>query len=244
MNRYFLDADRWGQENLILQGDEAKHCQQIMRTAVGDKIEIFDGKGCSAVCVVDRASKREVVAKIEGIINQEAASACPMILAQAIPKGKNMELIIQKAVELGVTKIIPLITENTVARAGDAKKKQEKWQRVSLEACKQCGQNWMPEILATQDFSEFISIRKQMNDGLHIAGAILPEMMTMKKALLFEKMPDFVELLVGPEGDFSEEEYQQIIESSFVGASLGNLILRSETAALFMISAAKAQLDG
>ncbi len=241
MNRYFLPSDQWSSDRLVLQGEEAKHCQQIMRVKLGESVELFDGAGTSAVARVIELNKREVVTEIVEKKNH-AKPEVEMVLAQAIPKGKNMDLIIQKAVELGVSKIIPLITDNTVVKVEKHEKKQEKWQRVALEACKQCGQNWLPEVSCATAFDDYVSGNASNLVGekrLRLAGAILPEAISLKEALSIDFNSGAVELLVGPEGDFSPEEYLQI-KSAFVPVSLGELILRSETAAIFMISAAKA----
>jgi 16S rRNA (uracil1498-N3)-methyltransferase len=130
-----------------LTGDEAKHCSQVMRRRVGDWIRVFDGKGTEAQAEIVSISAKRVEIRV---LDKRRAAPPPVSLSliQAIPKGANMELIIEKAVELGVNAIWPVLTERTVVKldAKEAQKKQEKWQRVALEASKQCGQNWLPEV--------------------------------------------------------------------------------------------------
>jgi len=245
MNRFFLPAGQWEGGFLTITGEEAKHCVQIMRTVAGDEIELFDGAGRSAVVRVVSASKKEVLGEVVREV-LTAPPSVPLHLAQAIPKGKTMDLIIQKAVELGVRRITPLLTKHTVAKADDSAKKQEKWQRVALEACKQCGQNWMPEVMEARSFVDYLGSCDD-DRGLYLAGALLPGMVSLKEALggvlVNPELPSRVELLVGPEGDFSFEEYEAVVASVFQGVTLGELVLRSETAALFMISASKAFLE-
>ncbi len=123
MNRYYLPAGEWKDDVLGLIGNEAKHCTRVMRAREGDEIEIFDGAGSSAVCKIETVSRDLVHCQI---LSQKSYPRVehPINLCQAIPKGGNMELIVQKAVELGVSTIQPLITAHTVARPESLSKKQ------------------------------------------------------------------------------------------------------------------------
>ena len=130
MNRYFIPADQWDDEHLSLSGEEARHCCRVMRAREGDEIEVFDGHGTSAICKISDINRDAVRCRITSKTLSPKIEH-PITLCQAIPKGGNMELIVQKAVELGVSKIQPLITDHTVARPDSAEKKGSKWQRIA-----------------------------------------------------------------------------------------------------------------
>ena len=146
MDRFFLAPEEWGEERLTLGGDEAHHAIRVMRKQVGDEIEVFDGQGRWARGGITALTKSELILEVsESGISERIQPE--ITLAVCIPKGKTMDLIVQKSVELGVTTIQPLISKNTVVKISserDAQEKSRKWQRIALEACKQCGQNWLP----------------------------------------------------------------------------------------------------
>lgn len=236
MARFFLSPDAWGAQAL-LGGDEAKHAAQVLRLRSGDRIMVFDGRGRSAGAEILDISKSEL--RLE--LGQEilAPKLEPEIcLAQAVPKGKTMDLIVQKAVELGVSRIQPLITRNTVVQVDgdDAPRKSAKWQRVALEACKQCGQDLLPEVLPVRDFASWID---DSEGELKIIASLLPGVRSLRELLRGTERGTLrrVTLLVGPEGDFSAAEGAAAMEAGFLPASLGSIVLRAETAAFFGISA-------
>lgn len=236
MARFFLNPDAWGAQALLV-GDEAKHAAQVLRLRAGDRITVFDGRGRSAGAEILEVSKNEL--RLE--LSQEVVAATlepEICLAQAVPKGKTMDLIVQKAVELGVTRIQPLITRNTVVQVDgdDAPRKSAKWQRVALEACKQCGQDLLPEVLPVRDFASWVD---DSEGELKIIASLLPGVKSLRKVLRAAGpgSPRRVTLLVGPEGDFSAAEGAAALEAGFVPASLGSIVLRAETAAFFGISA-------
>ena len=243
MARFFLSPEAWGAQAL-LGGDEAKHAAQVLRLRAGDRITVFDGRGRSAGAEILDVSKSE----LRLALGQEilAPRLEPEIcLAQAVPKGKTMDLIVQKAVELGVTTIQPLITRNTVVQVDgdDAPRKSAKWQRVALEACKQCGQDLLPQVLPVRDFASWVA----GSDGdLKVIASLLPGARPLREVLR-DAGPGStgrVTLLVGPEGDFSAAEGLAALEAGFVPASLGSIVLRAETAAFFGISAIRYEFMG
>ena len=243
MNRYFLPANAWKEGELTLTGDEAKHCTRVMRAGEGDHIELFDGEGRSAVGEILSLSRSEVRCHV---VNQTAHEPVPhpITLCQAIPKGGNMELIVQKSVELGVCKIQPLITAHTVARPESLIKKQAKWQRIALEACKQCGQNHLPEVLSPLSYSSWL---KELEAAEPYEMAIIASLDAKAVHLKskFKVMPakGGVALLVGPEGDFSQEEYQSAYDAGFFPISFGDIIMRVETASLYGMSVLQHELS-
>lgn len=244
MNRYFLPPTFWGGEVLSLSGDEAKHCTRVMRAAVGDHVELFDGEGKSAICKIETLSRSEVGCIAEEICKHSAV-AHPITLCQSIPKGGNMELIVQKSVELGVSAIQPLITAHTVARPEALAKKQMKWQRIALEACKQCGQNYLPEVKLPRLYNDWLLARSsQPQPSLAVVAALDEQAVTMKSLFQSPLAPGSVDLLVGPEGDLSADEYQSAYDQGFQPVTLGAIVMRVETATMYSLSVLQHELAG
>ena len=237
MNRYFLSADAWqdsGPESvLVLSGDESKHCCRVMRASEGDCIEVFDGAGRSAEAEIISVERSAVHCRVLKISTHQPVPH-PIILCQAIPKGGNMELIVQKSVELGVNTIQPLITAHTVARPESLAKKQAKWQRIALEACKQCGQNFLPEVKAPLTFAEWRNSEPYFDTA--IVASLEDRAVHIKS--LFEARPikGNLAFLVGPEGDLSVKEYQSAYDLGFQPVSFGNIVMRVETATMYGLS--------
>ena len=238
MDRFFLSPADWSPEKLSLGGEEGHHAVRVMRKKVGDGIEVFDGEGRWArgeVSAVERAGLTVVVEE-EG--RSEPLSP-DVFLAVSIPKGKTMDLIVQKAVELGVAGIQPLVTTNSVVKIGekDAVEKSQKWQRVALEACKQCGQNFLPEVQPVKTLAKYLT---EERSGASIIASLAPGAVPVRERM--EALPDDcgrISFLVGPEGDFSPEEVVAALAADFAPVSLGEIVLRVETACLFLASAAR-----
>lgn len=240
MNRYFIPPNEWKDENLSLFGEEARHCSRVMRAREGDSIEVFDGKGVSAICRICAIHRDSVSCKIVEQATTPTVSH-PITLCQAIPKGGNMELIVQKAVELGVSKIQPLITAHTVARPQAVEKKSSKWQRIALEACKQCGQNHLPEILTPQHFDSWLGDLDF--DGTRLIAALGDGAVHLREHFQAQIPQGGIMLLVGPEGDFSDKEYGAAFESGFQPISFGKIVMRVETASLYGLSIIQHELS-
>jgi 16S rRNA (uracil1498-N3)-methyltransferase len=238
-HRFFLPQSDWNIENLSLSGEEAHHCTEVMRCRAGDRIIVFDGAGTEADAEILSTGKG-TVALAAKLVSQSARPPACLTLGQAIPKGKNMDLIIQKATELGASRIVPLLSERTVVQldGDDLAKKQDKWQRVAIEACKQCGQNWVPEVAEPVSVEQFV---KKTTDRFRLIAAISPSARTLKEILTDWQddhgiRPGAATLLVGPEGDFTPAEVSLALGAGFSPLSLGPIILRSETAAIYTLS--------
>lgn len=241
MARFFLSPESWS-GNAALTGDEAKHAAQVLRIRQGDKIVVFDGTGRSAPAEVREVSRSEVRLELGEV--RRAVPLSPRIrLAQAVPKGKTMDLIVQKAVELGVSSIQPLITRNTVVQidGDDAARKSAKWQRVALEACKQCGQDVLPEVAPVRSFADWVG---DSGAGVKVIASLFPGARPLREILRNAGGAEEVTLLVGPEGDFTAEEGEAARTAGFQPASLGSIVLRAETAAFFAISAVRYEFPG
>lgn len=234
--RFYISPDGWNPSSLFLEGDEARHCTQVMRRGAGDEVIAFNGQGAWARCRITTTSKQ----RVELACESASATPAPVVhlsLLQAIPKAGNMELIIEKAVELGVNAIFPVLTERTVVKldAREAAKKCEKWQRLALEACKQCGQNWLPQIHTPQPLGSVWS--HLPSHDLRLIAAIQEDARSMKEILARASAPiGSAMIAIGPEGDFTPAEYALARQHGCQPMSLGPIILRVETAALYCLS--------
>lgn len=240
--RFYIAPGRWNLEDLKLEGDEAKHCTGVMRRGVGDEIVVFNGTGARALARIERVSGREAALTVLEAVDA-ASPAVTLELVQAIPKGGNMDWIVEKAVELGANVIQPVMTDRTVVKLDvkEAAKKQEKWQRAALEACKQCGQDWLPEVRTPRRLGEVFAPGGLPSHDLRIIAAIQEDAVTFKEILARRKAagagaPASVLLGIGPEGDFTENEYALAREQGCLPMTLGPIILRVETAAMYGLS--------
>ena len=232
MARFYLPPEAW-EGDAALTGDEAKHLARVLRLKAGDRVVVFDGKGRGADAVVRDIFRDRVGLEI-GALLPSAPPRPRIVLAQAIPKGKTMDTIVQKAVELGVAAIQPLVTRNTVVVAGD--EKSDKWRRTALEACKQCGQDRLPEIGPPLAFDAWMAKQAGL-PGLKIVASLAAGSLPMRQVLRAQSVPSEVVFLVGPEGDFTPQETELALASGFIPVSLGHTVLRVETAALFGLAA-------
>jgi len=241
MHRFYVGPEDWDPRAPVLRGSEAHHAAKVLRMHAGDKLVLFNGKG------------RELTAEVANVADDgiqlrklhEAETPplrCRIVLGQAIPKGKNMDLIVQKAVEIGAAEIAPIISDRTVVQldAETAAQKQAKWQQIAIEAAKQCGQNWLPRVDAPKKLAEFFSASDQRFD-LRLIGSLQSDAQHLKRILETHSnehgnRPRNVLMLVGPEGDFTPAELALARCNSCQPITLGPIILRVETAAIYCLS--------
>lgn len=245
MHRCFApSADLSAGSCFTVEGEEAHHALRVMRLRAGDKCEVFDGAGHSAVAtVLSGAGSTLQLGETEPL--PPLPPVAGITLALAIPKGSNMELIVQKAVEMGVSRIIPLISERTIVRldAKEAAKKTDKWRRTVLEACKQCGVNTLPVVEEPQPFALFL--KRSDLPALKVHGAISPTALPLREVLESARAAGQRDclILIGPEGDFSPAEYAAAEAAGCTPTSFGPIILRVETAVFLAVAAARYALD-
>ncbi|MEI6562482.1 MAG: 16S rRNA (uracil(1498)-N(3))-methyltransferase [Verrucomicrobiota bacterium] len=247
MPRFYIPPARWNLDRLLLDEDETHHATDVLRMKAGDRATVFNGEGACASVELAHISKRAIELKLL-TPSQSAPPACRITLGQAIPKGKNMDLIVQKATELGAASVVPLTTERTVVQfeARDAEKKREKWQAVAIEACKQCGQNWLPAVLPPQTLAHLFA--ETTFDLLLIAslapGALHPKTVLADFLPTTGARPKSVLILIGPEGDFTPAEIALALARGCRPITLGPIVLRTETAALYCLSVLSYELLG
>jgi len=237
MSRFYIPVAEWNLEHWGLEGAEAHHALDVLRLKVGAKVTLFNGEGEEALAEISGINKQRVELRLLERARSEPF-LCRITLAQAIPKGKTMEWILEKATELGVAEIAPLLTERTVIQldARDAAKKREKWQGVVIEACKQCGQNWLPRVDLPQTPKGFFKANQEFD--LMLIASLQPDAIPFKKVLaeFHSKSPARVLILIGPEGDFTPAEIALAQGQGCRPVTFGSIILRVETAAIYGLS--------
>lgn len=242
---YAPGADLQAGATLNIEGEEAKHALKVMRLRVGDECEVFNGCGQAAVGRIAATAGSSCLTLAELRPLPPMPPVAGITLALAIPKGSNMDLIVQKAVEMGVQRIIPLVTERTIVRldARDAAAKAAKWSRTALEACKQCGVNTLPVVELPQNYTTFLK-RTDLPE-LKLQCAIVPHARPMRELLENARTAgqQAVVILIGPEGDFSPAEYTAGEAAGYLPTGLGPIILRVETAVFMAVAAARYALD-
>jgi 16S rRNA (uracil1498-N3)-methyltransferase len=262
MHRFYIRPNEWNSDAPVLGGTEAHHAHDVLRLDVGSKVVLFNGQGrelTGEIAAIERDHIR--LRKLHEATTPPLP--CRITLAQAIPKGKNMDLIVQKAVEIGAAEIAPLISDRTIVHLDDetVTPRQNKWQNIAIEAAKQCGQNWLPRVRQPQKLAQFFSgveagvppanpvamPRKpseplpQSAFDLRLIGSLQADAQHLKKILQEHVQhhgarPASVLMLVGPEGDFTPAELALARTHGCRPITLGPIILRVETAAIYCLS--------
>ena len=247
-HRFYIPPERWALRPLVLDDAEAHHCIDVLRLGVGSRVVIFDGRGSEITAEITAVEKGRAHLKDLMSVKMESLR-CAITLAQAIPKGKNMELIVQKATELGVAKIVPLLSDRAVVQLGDdeVRKRHGKWQQVVIEAAKQCGQNWLPEVAAPitpkKFFAEFDRYELPLIASLqHDARSFKVTLADFREQ--HGRRPGSALILIGPEGDFTPAEASSAKRAGCIPVSLGPIVLRAETAAIYSLSVLAYELQG
>ena len=240
MHRFHLPPANCREPLLRLDGREAHHALHVLRLQRGERVTVLDGAGNEFFCNVESTTKNSLVLAVKEKKFTPAAP-CAITLLVAIPKGKIIESIIQKAVELGAHRIVPLLTERVVTQLDDdgAEAKREKWQTVAVEAIKQCGATWLPKVEAPQTIAEFLARGEKIE--LSLIGSLQTERRHPREWILdFQKshgrLPASTAAWIGPEGDFTLAELQTIAAEDAKPVTLGALTLRVETAAIYCLS--------
>lgn len=235
MPRFYLTPSEWNSSAPALDASESHHALEVLRLNAGDRLTVFNGEGSEATAQIAAIEGR--IARLKLLQKaQTQPLPCAITLAQAIPKGKNMDFIIQKAVELGAARIAPLISDRTIVQLdpGEAARKKDKWRETALEACKQCGQNRIPEILLPRAPKAFFESGEKFD--LALIGSLQPDARKIKDVLAEQAKPRTACVLVGPEGDFTPAELALAKSHGCQPVTLGPIILRTETAALYCLS--------
>ncbi len=230
MTRLFLLPEYLTSKQISITGEQARHLIRVLRSKPGDTVTVLDGSGYKYECRLLTVNKKEVQAEVIHKAPYSVESPVSITLAQGIPKGEKMDFIVQKSTELGVTKIIPLITRFSQIRHTA---KSKRWGKIALSASRQSGREQIPLVTEPVSFEEFL---KQYTSGYGIIFSEEEKEKNFKKVLSDFQGASEITLLVGPEGGFSKDEVKSALRKDFISASLGPRILRTETAPLTAIS--------
>jgi 16S rRNA (uracil1498-N3)-methyltransferase len=233
--RFFVSHPQIEDGILKVEGDEVRHIRKVLRLRAGDDLTVFDGSGkeYEGTIVEERASWVSI--RIREIVSSKRESGLEITLAQSLLKGEKMDYLIQKATELGVKRIVPFLSSRSVPLLEGSKRieRHRRWEKIAVEASKQCGRGVVPVIDALRDYSQLLdSVSK---DSLRL---ILweKEGERLKDILKRGGRCERIFFIVGPEGGLRPEEVEEAKNVNFIPVSLGERILRSETASLCLLS--------
>ncbi|MBE0545329.1 MAG: 16S rRNA (uracil(1498)-N(3))-methyltransferase [Verrucomicrobia bacterium] len=247
MHRFFLPPAECRDAELQLTDREAHHALHVLRVRRGEHVVVLDGEGHEFLCEIGTAGRHALqLAVVQK--NYTPPQSCPITLLQAIPKGKLFEFIVQKATELGTARIVPLLTERVITHLDgqDSAHKAEKWRQAAIEAIKQCGTPWLPQIeppvtpaqfIARRDFIELPLIASLQGDSRH------PRKCFEEFHAVHGRMPKSAAVWIGPEGDFTPAEMELIKSAGAAPITLGPRVLRTETAAMYCLSVMQYELQ-
>jgi 16S rRNA (uracil1498-N3)-methyltransferase len=234
VHRFYAHPEEIGEETILLSAEESHHLARVLRVRTGTRVLAFDGRGqeweCQVVESHPKASRLNIEQRREDVVE----SSLSLTLAQSLLKGDKFDLVVQKATELGVTQIIPLLTDHSEARLGGERREQrrQRWQRISLEALKQCGRRRLVTIsdpVAFSDLCRSLAGEPAWLLAERSGGAAPPR----------QGQADGLTLLIGPEGGWSDSELTLAQDSAIPLVHLGPRILRTETAAITAVALAQ-----
>jgi 16S rRNA (uracil1498-N3)-methyltransferase len=212
-----------------VEGAAANHIARVLRSRAGDPLTVFNGNGAEFAASIVEFHRDSVVVEVEEARAVSRESPLSLTLAQGISRGERMDWILQKATELGGSRIVPVFTERSVVRldAKQAERKLQHWRAIAIAACEQCGRNIVPEIAPPMDIFEFVSssVQPQMTRLL---------LSPMSEVSIDEVRADTggVTVLIGPEGGLTDIEQETAQRSGFTAVRMGPRVLRTETAAI------------
>lgn len=240
MPRFFADRECFSGGCVVIEGDDVKHISKVLRLREGDGITVCDKCGTDSECVIEEISPARVLARIVSESRNTAEPNVRLTVYQGLPKGDKMDYIVQKCVELGAARIVPVITKRAVSVPRDCAKKCERWQRIAAEAAKQCGRGVIPTVEPVVDFAAVIA--SMSADALNIMPYECERDITLKKAVRGTDKSE-INIIIGPEGGFDETEAETARENGLVTVTLGARILRTETASPAVCAAIMYETD-
>ena len=235
--RIHVDQPLAAGRNVMLDERATEHVARVLRMRAGDTVVLFNGDGRDYPSTLKHCEKREVRAHVDDAVDVDTESPLRLVLAQALVSGSKMDLVMQKAVELGVHAIVPLTTERGTVQLDErrAEKRLAHWQGVVVSACEQCGRSLVPQVSPLQSLSEWTG---SLNEDGALRLALLPN--ADKRVRDLRLGTTQVLLAVGPEGGFSKRDTAQLDHAGFTALGLGPRILRTETAGLAALATLQA----
>lgn len=238
MHRHHVPPGCLEKRSLVLDKGGSRHFAGVLRLKEGDEVELFDGMGASATFRISPGSRPSaLVLERTGEPRRVPPPKCNLVLAIAVTKGGRMDWSVEKAVELGTTEILPVLSSRSVVRFrsdAEAAEKRARWERIAIDAARQSHAMYLPKVHLPVSFDEAVA---RLGDCSQIiTGALVPDAAPLREVLSAMRAmppPGSVAWVVGPEGDFTWEEYGKLRAAGSRMASLGSLVLRAETAAIY-----------
>lgn len=224
LRRFYAPSENFNSKTVALDFEQTRHLRDVLRLRQAEKVQVFDGEGKEFSCEIETIGKKETLLKvIEEVSPTAPESDLDLTLAIALLKGEKFDLVVQKAVELGATKIIPLNTKRADVKFAGTERKLERWRKIVVDATKQCGRAKLMKITEPLDFKEFVEIA----DGTRIlfaerSGESFSQVKTNQK----------MTAVIGSEGGWEESEIEAARKNGFQIITLNGRILRAETAAI------------
>lgn len=238
MSRFYVSKESVKENQVLISGKEAHHILDVMRLKVSDKIVVFDGTGKEYLSKVKEVGQKTLSLEIIKTRDTVTHERYNVTLMQAIPKKDKMDYIVEKATELGVDRVIPLITMRTIPDWSESKKVGivERWERIAQEAAKQCGRTVLPEIEPIMDFKNAVTAAGPVcTSEVRMIAALSDNAIKLKDVLKSYDSGKII-IVIGPEGDFTREEIEFANKAGFKTVSLGSRVLKSDTAALALLA--------
>lgn len=235
-HRFHAHISQTSDLQILLDADEAHHLSRVLRLSVGQTVFVFDGEGREWECEIASVGKHEAALGVVRQLTNEVESPLRLTLAQALVKGDKFDWIVQKATELGVTRIVPLVTEHCEVRRVEerAEQKLERWRRISLEALKQCGRRRLVEFSEPVSFADFCGVAEAPILIFSERGG-----KSLREIAASMQQPAQLTLCVASEGGWSNAELTTAEARQFLPVHLGQRILRTETAAIAAVALAQ-----
>jgi 16S rRNA (uracil1498-N3)-methyltransferase len=243
LTRVFVEGELQSGSVVELPRETGAHLAKVLRARSGDEVVLFNGDGREFTGAVEKVQGSRVSASIGAARTMDRESPLQLTLVQCVPRGDRMDFIVQKATELGVVRIIPVLSQRSVVRLDEAQaaSKQVHWRAVAVSACEQCGRNRLPSVAAPQPLLNYLGALAQATEDTSLRLVLEPERArrTARGAHSIDTAsPQSVsraEIAIGPEGGFAPEELEAFDLSAFSRVALGPRVLRTETAAIAAI---------
>ena len=245
MHRFYVKSDQISGQTVRITGPDVNHIKNVLRMRSGEEIIICNGQGKDCYCIINRVSEGEILADIQAIKDTDTELKARITLFQGLPKQDKMELIIQKAVELGVYEIVPVMTKRVIVKLDDKKKEEkklERWQAIAEGAAKQSGRGIIPTIKPVQTYVQAMDYAKALE--LNLVPYEQAKGMQYTREII-NSLPGYhsVGIFIGPEGGFEEAEIELAAARGVHPVTLGRRILRTETAGIAILSMMVLALD-
>jgi len=247
MQRYFIPDSNWEDNKVLIEGDDQHHIVRVMRLKESDQIICNHPKGYSAICKITNISESAVEAIIKETLYDDKELPVSVTIAQGLPKGEKLDFVLQKGTELGADAFIPFQAERSVVKWDHKKfvKKKQRFTKIIKEASEQSQRNKQPNITTVKTISELLTISKDYNKKIfpYEEEAKTTDYQSFGGIVSQFKKDEKILVCIGPEGGFSEREVELLKDHNFLPVRIGPRILRTETAALYVLASISYQLE-